>query len=433
MSKNRRTSMLRTNGALVIMIFLSTCIGACSRSAANGADEFAWPRWRGPNGDGVSKETDWNPRAPAEGPKILWKAKVGMGYSNVVINDNRLYTVGSNKENAMCCLDAETGKQIWRSKLEDFHDTQSTPAIDGGYVYVLSRNGIIACVSAKNGKVRWKKDIVNEYDIQKPSYAFAGSPIIEGDFVILNANMSGLALDKRTGNKVWGSEKPPNKRYNPLNTSTGVGYSTPVIYEKEGNRYALVSSYEALYSVYPDTGKISWLYDWDTFTAQIITDPLVFDNKVFVIQYENRTIGSALLDIRASEPNVVWTNKELWSEISSPVKIGDYIYSPHRGPEEYAGSLQCVDIKTGEVMWEEYLEGQPISLMASNGHLIILDKKGNLYIAQAGPGGYKESSRCNIYDDGGVFADFKTPPVLYRGKIYCRNYAGDLICIDVRK
>ncbi|MBA7524890.1 hypothetical protein ES705_17035 [subsurface metagenome] len=28
---------------------------------------------------------------------------------------------------------------------------------------------------------------------------------------------------------------------------------------------------------------------------------------------------------------------------------------------------------------------------------------------------------------------FLTPPVLYKGKIYCRNYAGDLICIDVSK
>jgi outer membrane protein assembly factor BamB len=185
--------------------------------------------------------------------------------------------------------------------------------------------------------------------------------------------------------------------------------------------------------VYPETGKISWLYDWDTFSAQIITDPLVFDNKVFIIQYENRTIGSALLDIGESEPKVLWTNKDMWSEISSPVMVSDYIYSPHRGPEEYGGSLQCLDVKMGKIMWEENLERKPISLTAANGHLIILDEKGNLYIAQADPESYKEISRSNIFDGKPMLAYFRVPPVLYRGKIYCRNYAGDLICIDVRK
>jgi outer membrane protein assembly factor BamB len=425
--------MIQKTTAFIYILILSFCLGTCSRSGSKVIDEFAWPRWRGPNGDGVSKETGWNPKALAEGPKILWKAKVGMGYSNVVIRNNRLYTVGSSKENAMFCLDAETGKHIWRRPLEDFYDTQSTPTIDSEYVYALSRNGILVCVSARNGKVRWKKDIVKEYDVQKPTYAFAGSPVIEGDSVILSANMSGIALDKINGNKVWGSEKPPDKKYNPINTSTGVGYSTPVIYMQKDKRYALVSSYEALYSVHPETGKISWLYDWDTFSAQIITDPLVFDNKVFIIQYENRTIGSALLDIGESEPKVLWTNKNMWSEISSPVMISDYIYSPHGGPEEYVGSLQCLDVKMGKIMWEENLERKPISLTAANGHLIILDEKGNLYIAQADPESYKEISRSNIFDGKPMLANFKVPPVLYRGKIYCRNYTGDLICIDVRK
>ena len=62
--------------------------------AAGGiADEFDWPRWRGPNGDGISLETDWDPEALSGGPKILWKVNVGWGHSNVAIQDNRLYTM----------------------------------------------------------------------------------------------------------------------------------------------------------------------------------------------------------------------------------------------------------------------------------------------------------------------------------------------------
>ena len=42
-------------------------------------DDFEWPRWRGPKGDGISNETNWDPEALAGGPKILWKVDIGIG------------------------------------------------------------------------------------------------------------------------------------------------------------------------------------------------------------------------------------------------------------------------------------------------------------------------------------------------------------------
>jgi outer membrane protein assembly factor BamB len=78
-------------------------------------DEFDWPRWRGPNGDGISLETDWNPATLAADPTILWKAKIGIGRSNVVIKDNRLYTMGVTGDgNTVVRLNADTGQEIWR-------------------------------------------------------------------------------------------------------------------------------------------------------------------------------------------------------------------------------------------------------------------------------------------------------------------------------
>jgi hypothetical protein len=57
---------------------------------------YEWPRWRGPAGNGISQETEWNPKALAGGPRMLWKAAVGNGYSSVAIKGNRLYTMGVN-------------------------------------------------------------------------------------------------------------------------------------------------------------------------------------------------------------------------------------------------------------------------------------------------------------------------------------------------
>ena len=141
------------------------------------ADDFDWPQWRGPNGDGISMETNWNPEALSGGPNILWKVDIGMGYSNVAINDNRLYTMG---QEGVYCFDADTGEEIWKHSFKSIADPQSTPTTDGKYVYALDKIGILLCLKAKNGKVRWKKDLVSEYDVVKPFYGFAGSPVIEG-------------------------------------------------------------------------------------------------------------------------------------------------------------------------------------------------------------------------------------------------------------
>ena len=97
--------------------------------------EPGWPRWRGPNGDGISNETDWNPEAPAEGPKILWKADVGFGNSNIVIQDKYLYVIGGSfrEGDTVFCLNVETGKEVWRYSYPcgfgGGYGAQTTPAV----------------------------------------------------------------------------------------------------------------------------------------------------------------------------------------------------------------------------------------------------------------------------------------------------------------
>jgi len=181
----------------MVICIVVICLLVISADLSN-ADDYDWPRWRGPNGDGISTETDWNPEALAGSPKILWKVNIGLGHSNVAIKANRLYTMGQRgRENIIYCFNAETGEEIWKHSFECFQDPQSTPNLDNKYVYALSKDGILLCLTAKNGKVQWQKDIVDEYNVEIPGYGIAGSPIIEGDLLILNANTSGITLDKK--------------------------------------------------------------------------------------------------------------------------------------------------------------------------------------------------------------------------------------------
>jgi outer membrane protein assembly factor BamB len=419
----------------IIFIFLSIFILCVTYG---NADVLDWPRWRGPNGNGISMETDWNPEALAGNPKILWKVDLGFGYSNVAIKDNRLYTTGNmGRENIVYCLTADTGEEIWRYSFEEkYQEPQATPTIDGKFVYALSKNGILLCLKAKNGKLRWKKDLVSEYGAVKPYYGFAASPVIEEDLIILTVNNFGFALDKNTGNKVWGSNKPTLEKVR--GHSTGTHYATPVMYDYNGKRYAAISNYEGLHSVEVKTRNVLWTYEWgEPYRGSYATDPIIFDNKVFITRYNEA--GCLLLDIGGGKPKVLWKNQNMSSDTSSPVLIDGYVYGVDGGPEVHVASLRSLDVETGEIMWEDELRTEKekrmvtASLIAADGKLIILEDDGTLHIAEATPSSYQEISSGDVLDGEQKKRQFWTHPVLYKGKIYCRNYVGDLVCIDVSK
>jgi len=377
-----------------------------------------WPRWRGPEGNGISTETEWNPEALLQGPRIVWKVNVGIGYSCIAIKGSSLYTMGNRKgQDTVYCLDATTGRMVWKYSYPcspgQYPGPHATPTVDGSVVYTLSKKGHLFCFSADKGKVQWQRNIVQDFNVRPPTWGLAGSPVVEGELLILNAGVSGLALNKKTGTKVWLS-KP------------GVGgYATPVIYDHKGNRYAAIFGQKAIYGVEVKTGRKAWSYPWITTHNVNAADPLVYENRVFISS--NYGSGCALLDISYHKPKLIWKNNNINSHFSAFILIDGYIY----GNDGFAGSsrgvFRCLDIETGKEMWGKGLGFG--SLIAADGKLILLNEKGNLFIVKATPSSYQEISSARSV----LSRTCWTPPVLCKGMIYCRNHRGDLVCIDVGK
>src|SRR3954447_26373896 len=144
-----------------------------------------WPHWRGPALNGISKERGWSTSWPAEGPKQLWKASVGTGFSSFAVASGRVFTLGNQKEtDTVYCFDAENGNLIWKHSyacpLDPIYyegGPGSTPSVDGERVYTLSKRAQLFCFEAATGKVLWERDLTKETGAQKPRWGFAGSPL----------------------------------------------------------------------------------------------------------------------------------------------------------------------------------------------------------------------------------------------------------------
>jgi outer membrane protein assembly factor BamB len=155
----------------------------------------------------------------------------------------------------------------------------------------------------------------------------------------------------------------------------------------------------------------------------------VLENEVFI----STLVGiekCCLLNIKDEKPVLLWQNKNMRNHFSTCVYVDGYLYGCD-GKASPDTSLRCIDWNTGDLMWKQNMK--MASLIAADGKLMILEEDGTLRIADARPNSYNEISSCDVLEGKRTTRKFYTPPVLYRGKIYCRNWTGALICIDVSK
>lgn len=380
-----------------------------------------WPCWRGPNHNGISNEKNWRDQWPKDGPAQLWKAKVGIGFSSVVVSNKHLLTIGhSAGQDTVYCLNAETGKQIWSHSWKSRLGANlfeggpvSTPTIEKDLVYVQGRWGEVFCFDLKSGKQKWTTNLAKETEVPVPTWGFSGSPLVLDDLLLLNAGESGIALDRMTGKVKWTSEKEE------------AGYSSPVPLKQNGKQLAIFSSTRAYFAVDVQTGKIVWQQLWITRYGINAADPIVEGENFFLSTGYGK--GATVLKLGKEKPTQVWRDrKAMRNQLNSSVLIDGYVYGIDGDTGKPTTTLRCIDMKTGKLAWSFKGVGGG-SLMAADGKLIVLSASGELMVGKASPKGFTPTARAKVLQ-----GKCWTVPVLANGQIYCRNASGDLVCLNVR-
>ncbi|MHC4156473.1 MAG: PQQ-like beta-propeller repeat protein, partial [Planctomycetota bacterium] len=389
--------------------------GCCSTAQAGD-----WPHWRGPSYNGISNETGWTTTWPQDGPKILWKASIGIGFSSVAVSEGRAYAMGNIKNtDVVYCFDAETGNEIWKHSYSQRLDpkyyeggTLASPTVAEGQVYTISKDGKAFCLDAETGKQIWAKDVLKEFEIKRTEWGCSGSPYITKDIVIFNVGSGGLALNKADGALVWQNGAGPG------------GYATAVPFTAGDQECIALFGFREVLGLVAATGKELWRHPWKTRHDVHAADPIIVsDDTIFISS--GYTNGCALLKIQMQgaqgSVSELWRNKNMRNKMNASVLWEGHIY----GVDE-KGELRCLSLKTGEPVWAEGGFDQG-SLMIADGKLIVMAEKGNLVVVEASPEGYKVLSSADI-----LTGKCWTVPVLANGRIYTRNAAGDMVCVDVR-
>jgi len=405
---------MKSMPSLVLLAVSASCF---LHSFAHAVD---WPQWRGANRDGISTEKLSPASWGKDGAKQLWKKEVGTGASSVAVTGGRLYTMGNNGNmDVVFCLDAVTGAEIWRHTYPQQRDPRqfeggpaSTPTIDGDKVYTLSHEGDLFCLTTASGKVLWSKNLQKDFGGNRQRWGYAGSPLVTGNLVILDSGGEGastVALDKTTGALKW---KVGND---------AAGYSSPVAFNLAGTHCVAVFKGDGLVGLNAANGRELWRYRWKTSYEVNAPTPIVSGDKIFITS--GYGTGCALLQLRPGKATEIWRNKNMRSQLGTPVLVQGYIYGIDGNVG--GGELRCLDLGNGEIKWQQNIGGG--ALIAAGGHLLALNERGELIVAEASPTSYREVARAQVLGGHCWVA-----PAVADGKIYCKNNQGSLVCLEGR-
>src|SRR4029434_1002526 len=245
-----------------------------SRSANMGTSTSDWPQWRGPQRDGTSQESGLLKQWAADRATLLWQVyDIGDGYSTPAVVGTRIYLMSNRgMENEFVqALSTQDGTPVWTTRVGNignpdqnppYAKARSTPTVDGEFIYALGSDGDLACLETRSGKIRWQKSIRKEFGGQPGEWAYAESPLVDGDVVVVTpggAEATMVALNKKTGAVGWKSAVPGGDP---------AGYASAIVVNGAGRKQYVQFLSKGLVGVDAKSGQFLWRY------AEVVKGPM---------------------------------------------------------------------------------------------------------------------------------------------------------------
>jgi outer membrane protein assembly factor BamB len=390
-----------------------------------GAD---WPRFRGPDGLGVSPDnnlpTTWGPES-----NIVWKIETpGPGTSSPILVGEKIYLTwytgfnvpgrpGGEMDDLKLhfgCLDRASGKVLWSKEIapklpeqptirEGHGYASSTPVADADRVYCFfGKTGVIAF--DHTGREEWRADVGNKLN----GWGSATSPVLVGNLVVINASVESETLDgldRKTGKEIW--------------RALGIkdSWCTPALVTADnGQQELVVAVFGKVLAFDPKTGKQLWSCNTDI-GWYMVPSLVTHGDVVYCIGGRN---GGGALAVRAGGRGDVTRTHRLWtlkkgSNVPSPIYHDGHLYWMN----DVSGTAFCVEAKTGKVVYEEQVPRADqvyASPVLAGGNLYYVTRTGKGIVLAAKP-----AFEVVATNDLGRSGTFNASPAVADGKLYLRS------------
>lgn len=434
-----------------------------------------WPGFLGPRGNGVSGETGLLARWPDAGPPMLWKKKVGEGYSAPsALGDRLVFFHRVGDEEIVECLDPKTGETRWRfaypTRFADPYGynggPRCSPVLTPTHCYTFGAEGRLTCLDLVTGASVWHRDTQHDFAIPQAFFGVGSTPVLHGEklLVMLGGHpRSGVvAFDATTGRTLWESIGPADFPDPPVRIQRDrppaklASYATPLVATIHGRPHLLCFMRPGLVSLDPDTGERRFAV-WfrsplhDSVNA---ARPVVIDNRIFLsAAYDT---GAMLLDVARDglSASIVWQDVDaLQTHWSTAIEHQGYLYG-FSGRNEPGSDLRCIRASDGRVLWRypDADPGQPGaendarvffgrgSAILADGRLIVMGERGTLALVEVDPERFREISRLQPAEFG---HPCWTAPVLSQKRLFVTgarqapglaglsDYEYHLVCYDL--
>lgn len=413
---------------------LACCMLILSITALAHADD--WPQWRGPQADGVWRETGIVDALPDSALSPRWRAPIASGYSSPTVAEGRVYVMDRlskpKQMERVHCFDAESGEAVWSYKYaRKYRDVgyaagpRTSVVVHDGLAYALGAMGDLHVFNAATGKIAWQRDLNAQYAIRMPVWGIAASPVIYDELLIVQIGGEGaclVAFDRRTGEERWRA------------LDDQASYSTPLIIEQAGRPVLVAWTGEQVVGLDPNSGKAHWQHAFPPQRGIIsVASPVIAGNRLLLTNFFD---GALMLELMPDQLAATRTwyrfgaseqkTDGLHSTISTPLISGDHIY----GFDSY-GEFRCLDAATGDRLWEDQqvvprARWGTAHLTPQGNKVWIFNERGELLLTSLSPTGVTihgrsqliEPTRDQLNQRGGVTW---SQPAFAQRHIFVRN------------
>jgi outer membrane protein assembly factor BamB len=325
------------------------------------------------------------------------------------------------------CVTLKEGKHVWRfgdkkpGGIRVHHGiTRTVPAVDGKFVFSLDPKGVFHCLDARTGKELWRKDVPAEYATLIPQWYVGQCPLVEPDRVVIAPGGRALfaAFDKATGNVLW--ETPDEEK-------TVMGHASVMPADIGGVKQYVHCNIKGAAAA-DANGRLLWRFPWKFNIVAPVSPLPIGDGRIFLTScYEAVTVM-----IRVTREGDQFVAKKEFSlgeggwnsEVHTPILFRDHLFAVGKKKN---GLLTCLDLN-GNIVWESGNTFFELGsyLLADRMLFVLEGKTGVLRLVEASTSGYRELDHAGVLHGKDVLG----PMALSDGKLVLRDMT-TMKCIQV--